>query len=91
MSRDKQAPLPGAEGIRDDELEAAGVLMINAKHAKRDSADAYKAAYADVKRIMRSKNYDTYPMLDAKGVMLVKKARDEEIVIKETDASALKD
>lgn len=87
--RDKQAPLPGADGIRDDELEEAGVLMINAKHAKRDAQDAYKAAYADVKRIMRSKDYDTYPMLDAKGVTLVRKARDEEIVIEETDAASL--
>lgn len=88
--RHKQAPLPGADGVRDDELEEAGVLMINATRAKRNAQDAYKAAYADVKRIMRAKDYDTYPMLDAKGVTLVKKTRDEEIVIEETDASAVK-
>ncbi len=88
--RDKQAPLPGAEGVRDDELEEAGVLLVNSLHAITKANDAKKAAYADVKRIMRAKAYDTYPMLDCKGVTLVKKVRDEEIKVEETDASAVK-
>lgn len=91
MSRDKQSPLPGAEGIRDEELEKDGVLLVNAKNAKVAASDAYKAAYAAVKKTMRDKGIDSYPMLDAPGVTLVRKHRDDEIKIEETDASALKD
>lgn len=90
MSRDTQAPLPGAEGIRDDELEKSGVLLVNAKNAKVAAKDAYAAAYADVKKIMREKGIDSYPMLDAPGVTLVRKHRDDEIKIEETDAAAVK-
>lgn len=91
MSRDKQAPLPGAEGVRDDELEKDGVLLVNAKNAKVAAKDQYAAAYAAVKKTMRDKGIDSYPMLDAPGVTLVRKHRDDEIKIEETDASALKD
>lgn len=90
MSRDKQTSLPGADGIRDDELEKAGVLLVNARNAKISAKDAYAAAYADVKRIMREKGIDSYPMLDAPGTTLVRKHRDDEIKIEETDAAAVK-
>jgi hypothetical protein len=90
MSRDTQAPLPGAEGIRDDELEKDGVLLVNAKNAKIAAQDAYKAAYAAVKKTMREKDIESYPMLDAPGVTLVRKHRDDEIKIEETDAAAVK-
>lgn len=91
MSRQTQPALPGAEGIRDDDLEKDGVLLVNAKNAKIAAKDAFTAAYAAVKKTMRDKGIESYPMFDAPGVTLVRKHRDDEIKIEETDASALKD
>ncbi len=87
---DRQDVLPGAEGVRDEALEEAGKDLINAKHAKKVAQEKYKAAYQDVKALMTEKDLDSYPMLDVKGMTLRKKHRDEEIVIEETDAAAVK-
>lgn len=87
MARDKQAPLPGKDmPQRDEELEEEGVRLINAKHAKTVAADAYKAAYANVKELLRKRGND-YEMFDAPHTLRLKH-RDDEVIIEDKETGS---
>ncbi len=67
---------------RIEELEAAGIRLINADNAKAAAADQYKAAYAEVKEIMRRLKLHEYSMTDCEQIL---EAVAEDIKIKVKD------
>ena len=68
---------------RNAELEEAGVRYINACEAIRNGNDAKKAAYAEMKEIMRREMLDDYQMFDASKTLYMKQ-RDAEVEVKDT-------
>ena len=75
---------------RNAELEAAGVRFINASEAITNGKDAKKAAYAEMKEIMRREQIDEYRMFDANKT-LVASERDMEIKVKDTPTGSPED
>jgi hypothetical protein len=87
----KEPPTRETQGLIDDpavpqrdaELEEAGVRWLNAVNEKKAAEDKRKAAYAEVKEIMRRKRVDEYKMTDANKTLYAR-TPDIEIVMKDT-------
>lgn len=72
---------------RREDLEAAGVRYLNSLEAIVNAGDAKKAAYAEIKEIMRRENIDEYAMKDVNKV-LIRKHRDDEIKVKDAETGS---
>lgn len=67
---------------RIEELEEAGIRLINARNKKQAAIDQEKAAYSDVKEIMRRLKLSEYAMTDCEQIL---EAVAEDIKIKVKD------
>ncbi len=72
---------------RNEELEKAGVRLANAKEAKVNAEDQRKAAYNEIKEIMRAQNLPEYVMFDIKKTLKMK-SRDAEIIMEDTETGS---